>query len=90
MKYKLYSVQDVLVGFAQPFIMQNDMLAERAYKDFLSDPKTSHPEDKRLFYIGEFDDETGKIEGVEPKCLQAGGEKNGGDEVQNDIYKSSG
>ena len=51
MKYKLYSVQDVLVGFAQPFIMANDMLAERAYKDFLTDQHTSHPEDKRLFLL---------------------------------------
>lgn len=85
MKYRLYSVQDVLVGYAQPFIMANDMLAERAYKDFLADPNTSHPEDKRLFFIGTFDDETGLIEGETPKCLQSGGEKNGGDEIQNDI-----
>lgn len=81
MKYNIYSVQDVLIGYAQPFIMMNDEIAKRAYEDFLKDPNTTHREDKRLFHIGTFDDETGVIEGVNPVCLQSGGTENGADEI---------
>lgn len=68
---KLYSVQDVLTGFAQPFVMMNDEVAQRAYKDFLEND--NHPEDKRLFLVGEFDDETGNINPINPVCIQGGG-----------------
>ena len=84
MKMYIYSVQDVLTGFAQPFLFQDDEVAKRAYNDFLKIDK--HPEDKRLFRLGEMDTDNGNIVAdYVPECIQGGGEAHGEDEVQNTI-----
>lgn len=71
---EVYSVQDVLTGFAQPFCFDNEQIAKRCYEDFLKTDK--HPEDKRLFKIGQFNTETGELTSEVPECIQGGGEKN--------------
>lgn len=84
MNIVLYAVQDTLTGFAQPFGFASEEAAKRAYKDFLEMDK--HPEDKRLFELGEYNDETGIIKpNPAPVCIMGGGEKNGESEVQDTI-----
>ena len=84
MNIVLYAVQDTLTGFAQPFGFASEEAAKRAYKDFLELDK--HPEDKRLFELGEYDDETGIIKpNPAPVCIMGGGEKNGESEVQDTV-----
>ena len=72
MKYGIYSVRDVLVGYNNPFLMVNDEVAKRA---FIQNTK-GKPEatDLELFKLGTFDDQTGKFEENEPVALAFGKE----------------
>lgn len=72
MIYKLYAVQDTLIGFSQPYVMVNEEVAKRDYQERL---KTNpHASDMRLYKVGTFDDSTGTIIGETPKCIMGGGE----------------
>lgn len=64
MIYPMYSVRDRLVGFNAPFIMPNEDVAKRAFKQRLE--KDPNSEDLELYKVGKFDDETGKIESELP------------------------
>lgn len=75
MVYNLYAIQDTLIGFNAPFIMVNEEVAKREYKNFLETSK--NPSDLRLFKIGTFEDETGTIIGEIPKQIMGGGTENG-------------
>lgn len=59
MVYNLYTIQDVMIGFNAPFIMKNDEIAKREYRNFLDGNKNSA--DMRLYRIGTFNDDTGEI-----------------------------
>ena len=59
MKYPIYSIQDVLVGFQSPTIMNNDAFALRAFSESFSD--VNNPADYCLWKIGEFDTDTGEL-----------------------------
>lgn len=60
----MYSVRDRLVGFNAPFIMPNDEVAKRAFKQRIE--KDPNAEDLELYKVGEFDDENGVITEVLP------------------------
>ena len=71
MVYGVYAIQDVLVGFHAPMVGVNDAQMKRDYKGYATTQKNS--EDLRLFKIGEFNDATGKIEGLNPiECIEGG------------------
>ena len=65
MMQELYSIKDVLVGFSQPFPMQNEAVALRAFVGSVqsSTPNVcnTNPEHKQLWRVGSFDDQTGKF-----------------------------
>lgn len=65
MKHKIYAIKDTLVGFMTPFCQPNDAFAKRAFKNAVNDTKPNsvnqNPEDKELYLIGEFDEDTGAI-----------------------------
>ena len=66
MKHELYALKDTLVGFSQPFPMQNEAVAVRAFaatvrSDHPNDCNTN-PEHKQLWFVGTFDDVTGEFE----------------------------
>jgi len=62
---KIYSVRDTKVGAYQlPQISRSHGEAERNFKTLSNQEKTPfymYPEDFDLFYIGDFDEQTGKI-----------------------------
>lgn len=66
MKLRVYSVRDIKAdAFAPPFFLGRDEVAARSFSDAIHDPKhpmASHPEDYELYCLGDFDDETGRIE----------------------------
>lgn len=70
MKIPVYAVQDVLIGFIAPFTIQNDNIAIREYTN--SEKNDPNSKDKRLFKIGEFDDETGELTPCTPNCICGG------------------
>ena len=77
MTKRLYSLRDNRLGlFAQPIISHNDAVAIRQFGDIVQDEKmgliAQHPDDFALYYLGDFDDETGSFASVEPVCLAFG------------------
>ena len=65
MIHELYAVKDTLVGFSQPFPMQNEAVALRSFSGAASSPQqnnvNTNPEHKQLWYIGTFDDVSGAL-----------------------------
>lgn len=65
MKMKIYSIKDTKIGFMSQFNMQNDGVAIRALKNARNAEQpndvNTNPEDKELWCLGEFDDQTGMI-----------------------------
>lgn len=59
MVYPIFSINDALVGFQSPTIMNNDAFAMRAFKENFDDVK--NPADYSLWKIGDFDTVTGEI-----------------------------
>ena len=73
MKLPMYAIKDELNGFTSPIPFMKEELARRYLKDqFMSNPTIKNtPEDFSIYYIGEYDTETGdfkseviKIEGA--------------------------
>lgn len=70
---KVYSLRDVRTeAFMRPMFVQNQKVIERVMEDGLRDESSNlsrHPEDYQLYYLGEFDEDTGKIDSVPPEFL---------------------
>ena len=77
---KLYTIRDVLVGYgviqglACIINFENDVVALRALKESMFPGQKPnafnvHPEDKELWRVGEFDQQTGKIIACEPVLI---------------------
>lgn len=71
---KIYSIKDTKAGFMNPFYLQNDEVAIRSIKKAANDTTkvnavNEFPEDKELWYLGTFDEDTGAITGEKPKFL---------------------
>lgn len=66
MKTKIYTIYDSKVeAYMAPFTSPQHGSAIRAFTDTVLDEGTAfnaHPEDYNLFYIGDFDPETGTVE----------------------------
>lgn len=65
MQFKMYSIRDSKAEiFHPPFYKTTHGEAERAFQDLTKDDKSTlskHPEDFDLYYVGIYDDNTGKI-----------------------------
>lgn len=65
MKFKIYSIKDTKVGFMNPFYSHNDGTAVRDFTNAANEPNknviNTNPEDKELWLLGEFNDQTGEI-----------------------------
>lgn len=65
MTLKMYSIRDAKSeSFNPPFFQPTHGVAERAFKELVNDPKSNankYPEDYDLYYLGEYDDNTGKL-----------------------------
>lgn len=68
MIYRCYSVKDLkAAAFAPPFFLGRDEVAVRTFSDAIKDPTHpmhQHPGDYELYYLGEFNDETGQLQGA--------------------------
>lgn len=76
MKMRLYSIFDSkLASFDRPFVMLTDAAAIRSFRDAVNDRSNpnnqwaKHPEDFSLFFVGEFEDDLGKLQGYTPLSL---------------------
>lgn len=66
MKLSIYSIYDsAVMAYTNPFVMQTDAQAIRAFADNVNDEKSQmnkHPEQFTLFRIARFDDSKGIVE----------------------------
>lgn len=73
---KMFSVFDQAVGsFDAPWFAAAKGQAARMFGDaVLSEkgPMSKHPGDYRLFYLGEFDEQTGAVHAVSPEAMAVG------------------
>lgn len=71
MKQNLYSIKDILNGFAPPIIMPNHKSAVRWFEDMSNENPTigNNKEDFSIHYIGYIETETGKITPATQKFL---------------------
>lgn len=74
MKLYMYAIRDSKAeAYAQPFFMQNDQIAVRAFMATIEDPNSKcnkYPNDFSLYRIGDWDDNTGGLTcPLEPKFL---------------------
>lgn len=67
-KLKVFTVYDAKVeAYMQPFMLQSQGQAVRSWMDVVNDAKTQfskHPEDFTLFYIADYDENTGRYENL--------------------------
>ena len=65
MKTKIYSIKDTKIGYMSPMYLQNDGVAIREFTNARNSTQqnivNTNPEDKELWALGEFDDQTGTI-----------------------------
>lgn len=65
MQLKMFSIRDQKTEvFNTPFFQKTMGEAERNFAQTVNDPKTmlhQHPQDFDLYYLGEYDDNTGKF-----------------------------
>lgn len=79
----LYSIKDVLNGYAAPVIMPNHATAIRWFQDMCEENLSmkNHMDDFSVHFIGQLNSETGEIRGVEEKYLKKDLANFKGDEV---------
>lgn len=62
---KIFSIKDTKIGFMNPFVMQNQGVAIREFTNGANEQSknsiNTNPEDKELWCLGEYDDQTGAI-----------------------------
>lgn len=73
---KLYSIYDKAAGaFCAPFQMLTDAQALRAFESNLANPQTNihqFPEDYDLYFVGQFDDNSGELQYEDPSKIASG------------------
>lgn len=78
MTTNLYAVYDFKAEcYGAPFLMQKDVLAQRAFGSLVNDPQSKvhqYPGDFKLYRIGTFDDTTGLVVSTEFVSLGVGSE----------------
>ncbi len=70
---KIYAIKDTKIGFTAPFVMQNDAVAVRAFSGMAQAQQpnqvNTYPDDKELWTMGEYNDQTGEITATQPKYI---------------------
>lgn len=64
-EYKLFAIKDTKIGFMNPFLNHSKNTAIREFtngaNDTVKNVINTNPEDKELWYLGTYDDQTGAI-----------------------------
>lgn len=80
MKYPVYCIRDVKVGFDPQFIIQvNELAAIRGFEYLMTNKDSMQgrfPSDYELYQLGEFDTDSGLFESITPKFIVSGGSFN--------------
>nr|QJB20664.1 MAG: nonstructural protein [Microvirus sp.] len=73
MQLKIYTLRDAKAEvYHSPFFQKTHGEAERTFNKLVHDEKSmisQYPEDYDLYYLGEYDDQTGTIQSVVPQHI---------------------
>lgn len=73
MKIQYFAIKDVKVGFKSPFAAHNEQEAVRMIENTMNSQGENelkmNAQDYQLYKIGEFCDQTGKFEGIDPEFV---------------------
>lgn len=72
MIYGVYAVKDILVGFNAPFVMVNDEIAKRTFKNTVDQKPEKN--DLQLWRLSQWNDITGEFLNNQPEMLAFGKE----------------
>ena len=65
MELGIYSIRDKKIGYGDPIILNNDLLAMRAFEEWVNSPEVNQAnqyiEDKEFYKIGKYDTTLGTI-----------------------------
>ena len=65
MKLNIYSIKDTKIGYMSPLYLQNDGVAVREFSNLAQKKEpniiNTNAEDKELWLLGHFEDQTGEI-----------------------------
>lgn len=77
MVLKMFSIRDTKGEiYNNPFFQKTAGEAQRSFKSLVNDDKSSikrYPEDYHLYYLGEYDDQTGKFAPLDAPVHQCSG-----------------
>jgi len=93
MNHKMFVIFDSKAGaYFPPWFLMKEPMALRAFGDCCNDAEHNfgrHPEDFTLFCIGEFDDQTARVEWIAPVSLGNGIEFVVQLELSDDLFDGS-
>lgn len=81
MKYPVYAYRDVKVGFGQPQLFLNEMVAKRTFQIQINDPDGQlkyNPSDYELYCIGSYETDNGQFDPCVPVFMCNGIDVYGG------------
>ena len=75
MKYPIFSVRDIKVGFGIPYVEQTDASAIRGFSYTVNAREgvmNFSPKDYDLYKVGEFDTDKGTVKNITPVLIVSG------------------
>lgn len=67
MKFEIYSIKDELAGTFGGLMLVNSKVAQRTFKWLTEETEKAECDDKRIYLLGTYNNETGQITPITPK-----------------------
>lgn len=69
MIYDIYAIKDELAGTFGNLMVMLDKVAERNFKWIMLESEKADCDDRRIYYMGKYDNESGAIYAEQPKLV---------------------
>lgn len=69
MTFNLYSIKDELAGTFANLMVVNEKVAQRTFKWLMQESEPADCDDKRIYLMGTYDNETGQISPIVPQLV---------------------
>lgn len=69
MTFNLYSIKDELAGTFANLMVVNEKVAQRTFKWLMQESEPEDCDDKRIYLMGAYDNETGQISPIQPQLV---------------------
>ena len=69
MTFNLYSIKDELAGTFANLMVVNEKVAQRTFKWLMQESEPADCDDKRIYLMGTYDNESGQISPIMPQLV---------------------